>query len=73
MGIYSWDLDSGFSTPPRVRTPRLTVRCEYPDTSFEPTVVTFGLSPRRSGCGPRTTCVLVGLMPSDIHIAPFVV
>ncbi len=26
-------------------TPRLTVRCEYPDTSLEPTVVTFRLSP----------------------------
>ena len=27
------------------KTPRLTVRCEYPDTSLEPTEVTFGLSP----------------------------
>ena len=26
-------------------TPRLTVRCEYPDTDMPPTVVTFGLSP----------------------------
>ena len=26
-------------------TPRLTVRCEYPDTDLPPTVVTFGLSP----------------------------
>ena len=31
MGVYSWDLDGGFSSPPRVRTPRLTVRREYPD------------------------------------------
>ena len=27
-------------------TPRLTVRCEYPDNYLEPTEVTFGLSPR---------------------------
>ncbi len=27
------------------KTPRITVRCEYPDTSLEPTEVTFGLSP----------------------------
>ncbi len=26
-------------------TPRLTVRCEYPDTDMPPTIVTFGLSP----------------------------
>jgi len=26
-------------------TPRLTIRCEYPDTSLEPTKVTFRLSP----------------------------
>ena len=48
MGIYSWDLDGGFSSPPRVRTPRITIRirCEYPDTPLDPTEVTFGLSPR---------------------------
>ena len=45
MGIYSWDLEGGFSSPPRVRTPRLTVRCEYPDTDMPPTEVTFRLSP----------------------------
>ena len=45
MGIYSWDLDSGFSTAPLVRTPRLTIRCEYPDTPLAPTEVTFRLSP----------------------------
>ena len=28
-----------------MRNPRLTVRCEYPDTPLEPTEVTFGLSP----------------------------
>ncbi len=28
----------------RTRTPRITVRCEYPDTSMPPTVVTFRLS-----------------------------
>ena len=27
------------------KTPRLTVRCEYPDTDMAPTEVTFGLSP----------------------------
>jgi hypothetical protein len=26
------------------KTPRLTVRCEYPATSLEPTEVTFGLA-----------------------------
>ena len=25
-------------------TPRLTVRCEYPDTPLDPTEVTFGLA-----------------------------
>ncbi len=46
MGIYSWELDGGFSSPPRVRTPRLTIRCEYPDTGMAPTEVTFRLSLR---------------------------
>ena len=45
MGIMSWDLDGGFSTAPLVRAPRLTIRCEYPDTDLEPTEVTFRLSP----------------------------
>ncbi len=45
MGIYSWDLDGDFSTAPRLRTPRLTIRCEYPDTDQPPTEVTFRLSP----------------------------
>ena len=45
MGIMSWDLDGGFSTPLPVRTPRLTIRCEYPDTDLPPTEVTFRLSP----------------------------
>ena len=39
------DLDSGFNTAPLARSPRLTVRCEYPDTGSEPTEVTFCLSP----------------------------
>ena len=43
MGIMSWDLDGGFSTAPVARTPRLTIRCEYPDSA--PTAVTFRLSP----------------------------
>ena len=58
MGIYSWDLEGGFSCLEPVRTPGLTVRCEYPDTPetpetpeaprrppLEPTEVTFSLSP----------------------------
>ena len=45
MGIMSWDLEGGFSTAPLVRTPRLTIRCEYPDTDMAPTEVTFRLSP----------------------------
>ena len=39
MGSYSWDLDGGFSTAPFVRNPRLTVRCEYPNTGMAPTEV----------------------------------
>ena len=46
MGIYSWDLDGGFGTPPLVSTPRLTIRCEYPDSGMEPTELFFALSPR---------------------------
>ncbi len=45
MGIMSWDLDGGFNTAPVVRSPRLTIRCEYPDTDMAPTVVSFTLSP----------------------------
>ena len=45
MGIYPWDIDGGFSSPPRVRTPRLTIRCECPDMDMPPTEVTFRLSP----------------------------
>ena len=45
MGMYSWDMDGGFSSPPLVRTPRLTVRCEYPENDLAPTVVSFRLSP----------------------------
>ena len=48
MGILPWDLGAGFgfSFVEPVRTPRLTVRCVYPDTSLPPTEVTFGLSER---------------------------
>ena len=46
MGIMSWDLDGGFNTALPVRTPRITVRCEYPDMSSPPSEVIFGLSPR---------------------------
>ncbi len=51
MGMIAWDLGAGFSFPERVRNPRFTVRCEYPDTGMAPTEVTFGLSPR---CGIHT-------------------
>ena len=36
MGIYSWDLGSGFIAPlpEPLRNPRLTVRREYSDTSL---------------------------------------
>ena len=43
MGIYSWG--SFGSTQKATRTPRLTIRCEYPDTDMPPSEVTFGLSP----------------------------
>ncbi len=48
MVIYSWDLGPGFgfSFVEPARTPRLTVRCEYPDMGSAPTEVTFSLSPR---------------------------
>ena len=50
MDIMMWDLDgSGFNKPlplPKLLTPRLTIRCEYPDTSLPPTEVSFRLSPR---------------------------
>ena len=45
MGIMSWDLEGGFNTAPVVRTPRITIRCEYHDTDLPPTEVTFRLSP----------------------------
>ncbi len=41
MGIMSWDIDGGFSTPEPVRIPRLTIR--NPDTPLKPTEVTFHL------------------------------
>jgi len=44
MGIMSWDLDGGFSTSLPVRTPHLTIRCEYPDESSPPSEVSFRLS-----------------------------
>ncbi len=39
MGIYSWDLGGGFNSLESLRSPRLTVRCEYPDTGMAPTEV----------------------------------
>ncbi len=49
MGFMAWDLyASGFHKPLplRVRTPRLTIHCEYPDTPLPPTEISFRLSPR---------------------------
>ena len=47
MRILPWDLGPGFSFSfvESVRNPRLTVRCEYPNTDLPPTEVTFRLSP----------------------------
>ncbi len=47
MGILPWDLGPGFgfSFVEPARTPRLTVRCEYPDESSPPSEVSFRLSP----------------------------
>ncbi len=44
-GLVSWKRLELFSSSP-VRTPRLTIRCEYPDLGVRPTEVSFGLSPR---------------------------
>ena len=44
MGIYAWG--SFGSMQKATRSPRLTIRCEYPDTGMASTEVTFGLSPR---------------------------
>ena len=41
MGIASFG-----PVQPQTRTPRLTIRCEYPDTLMAPTEVSFRLSPR---------------------------
>ena len=42
MGIYTWG--SFGSTQNATRSPRLTIRCEYPDGSSPPSQVTFGLA-----------------------------
>ncbi len=44
MGMYSCDIEGFDSIQPQTRTPRLTIRCEYPD-GMEPTQVTFRISP----------------------------
>ena len=46
MGIYSWDWEGGFGGLELPRTPRLTIRCEYPDGSNPPSEVSFRLCPR---------------------------
>ena len=45
MGIMPWDLDGGGLIKSQC-TPRLTIRCEYPDMSSPPTEVSLRLSPR---------------------------
>ncbi len=45
MGILPWDLHAVFSFVEPVRTPRLTVRCEYPGSDSPPDEVSFRLSP----------------------------
>ncbi len=42
MGIYAWG--SFGPTQKATRTPRLTIRCEYPDGSSPPSQVTFRLA-----------------------------
>ena len=41
----SWDIDGFGGVQPQTRTPRLSVRCEYPGTDLPPTVVSFRPSP----------------------------
>ena len=43
--MYSWDIEGFGLILPQTRTPRLTIRCEYPDPLMAPTEVTFCLSP----------------------------
>ena len=43
--MYSWDIEGFGPILPQTRTPRLTIRCEYPETSMAPTCVSFRLSP----------------------------
>ena len=45
MGIYAWH-PAGVGPAEPVRTPRLTVRCEYPGSDSPPDEVSFRLSPR---------------------------
>ncbi len=42
--MYSWDIEGFGPILPQTRTPRLTVRCEYPDNYLAPTEVSFRLS-----------------------------
>ncbi len=61
MGILPWDLRAVFNSSSlpiqSPYNPRLGIRCEYPDTSIEPTEATFGVSPRygiHTGADPHT-------------------
>ena len=44
MGIYAWGSFGPGSVQHAIRTPRLTVRCEYSSTGMAPREVIFGLS-----------------------------
>ena len=46
MGMSSWDIDGFGAIQLQTRTPRLSVRCEYPDSGMESTCVSFRISPR---------------------------
>ena len=45
MGMCPWGIHGFGGVQPQTRTPRLSVRCEYPGTGLPPTAVSFRLSP----------------------------
>ncbi len=65
MGILPWDLRAVFNTALPVRNPRITVRCEYPETGMAPTEISFGLSPRYGIHSAREAHVAVFLFRSE--------
>ncbi len=71
MGLYSWDIDGGFSSPPRVRTPRLTIRCEYPKgrPTKEPPLILYAKTSDCECSAPKLLDLrmrrLMSVLPSD--------